>query len=85
MKLVQNINDRRHFAGVEFPRGVPIELPPGFPMDSVRHLIAWGWTVVDEEPCDTPVETTTVDEDDEVTSEQEESLPARVHGRGRRK
>jgi hypothetical protein len=54
-------------------------------MDSVRHLIAWGWTVVDEEPCDTPVETTTVDEDDEVTSEQEESLPARVHGRGRRK
>lgn len=50
MKLVQNLTAKtRHFEGVDFPFGEAVELPPTFPADKVRHLLAWGWTVVAEE------------------------------------
>lgn len=92
MKLVQNMNTRRHYGGVEFPKGVPVELPADFPEQKVRALLAWGWEKVEEaEPVNAttpePIEEAEVEHDEpEATSDQDDSVVAPApRGRGRRR
>ena len=79
MKLVQKMDPEREYLGVKFPKGKVVKLPDDFPPDHAQHLLDWGWERVDApkpDPEPEPVVTTALSEDDEVPSEQEESLPS---------